>query len=76
MVTLWLAEKQYFKTGTFPHNSTSGKVQDVSHYTQLIWRKTDKVGCALSDAGPEEILVCRYSRPGNIIGEKPRKMPL
>jgi hypothetical protein len=70
MVNLWVAEKKYYKSGTFPHNSTTGNVADVSHYTQMIWHNTGQVGCGLSGIGAEEILVCRYARPGNVIGVK------
>ena len=35
----------------------------------LVWRRTTHVGCALSAAGAEEILVCRYSSSGNVIGQ-------
>lgn len=69
MVGLWVAEKKNFKPGIFPANSRSGQVEDVSHYTQLVWRRTTHVGCALSAAGAEEILVCRYSSSGNVIGQ-------
>jgi len=69
MVGLWIAEKKQFKPGVFPFNSRSGRVEDVSHYTQLIWRSTDKVGCAASSVGAEEIMVCRYSSAGNILGQ-------
>lgn len=71
MVAYWIAEKRYFKAGTFPNNSLTGHHQDVSHYTQIVWQGTREVGCGLSYAEGEEILVCRYARPGNIIGEKP-----
>ena len=69
MVALWIAEKKYYKHGVFPANSRTGKIEDVSHYTQLIWRRTKRVGCAISSSGPEEILVCRYSSAGNVIGQ-------
>lgn len=68
MVGLWIEEKRYFKPGTFPHNSVTGRVTDVSHYTQLVWRTTAQVGCARSVGRSEEIMVCRYSRPGNLLG--------
>ncbi len=71
MVNLWIAEKAHFVPGTFPNNSKTGRVEDVSHYTQLVWRRTAQVGCALSRAGEEEILVCRYSVPGNVRGREP-----
>lgn len=69
MVGLWIAEKRHFKAGTFPHNSRSGRMEDVTHYTQLIWRKTTHVGCAASIIGPEEVIVCRYRTAGNIYGQ-------
>lgn len=68
MVTLWISEKRHFRSGIFPGISRTGNVADVSHYTQLMWRSTREVGCALSRGAREEILVCRYSSPGNIIG--------
>ncbi|MBC7586289.1 MAG: SCP-like extracellular [Tardiphaga sp.] len=71
MIGLWLAEKRDFKPGTFPSNSRSNDVTRVSHYTQLVWARTNAVGCALAKGRDEDFLVCRYSRPGNIIGEQP-----
>lgn len=71
MVGLWLAEKRDFKPGTFPLNSHSNDVRKVSHYTQLIWARTNSVGCALERGQDEEFLVCRYTRAGNVIGERP-----
>lgn len=68
MVGLWLREKQHFRPGRFPDNSRTSDVTDVAHYTQLVWRDTREVGCALS-RGDEAILVCRYSKPGNIMGQ-------
>lgn len=71
MVGLWIAEKAYFTKGVFPENSKTGHVQDVSHYTQLVWRRTGSVGCAIGKGEQEEILVCRYSEPGNRRGIDP-----
>nr|WP_240500042.1 CAP domain-containing protein [Sphingomonas montana] len=70
MINLWVSEKREFRTGTFPTNSRTGNVRDVAHYTQMIWRSTGEVGCALSRGASEEILVCRYRNPGNVIGQK------
>jgi hypothetical protein len=71
MVGLWISEKKYFKSGTFPKNSITGRVEDVGHFTQLVWRDSAEVGCAKSVGGGEEVLVCRYSSPGNIMGRAP-----
>lgn len=71
MVGLWVAEKRDYKTGVFPNNSRTGEVENVGHYTQLIWAKTDSVGCALEKGKVEDILVCRYSSAGNVLGQRP-----
>ena len=71
MVGLWTAEKRDFKPGVFPNNSRDGQVENVSHYTQLIWSRTGSVGCALEKGRREDVLVCRYSEAGNVLGERP-----
>lgn len=71
MVGGWLAEKRNFRPGVFPNNSNTGRVEDVGHYTQMIWRNSGEVGCAMSRSTREDLLVCRYSEAGNWIGERP-----
>lgn len=71
MVDGWVREKRFFRYGDFPHNSTTGRVEDVGHYTQLVWRRTRQVGCALARGAQEDVLVCRYSEAGNYLGERP-----
>lgn len=71
MVGGWIREKRYFKSGTFPNNSVTGRVEDIGHYTQLMWRETGQVGCARATGQREDVLVCRYSQAGNYLGEKP-----
>lgn len=38
----------------------------VGHFTQVIWRTTTHVGCAMAVCGGDNYWVCRYSPPGNI----------
>ena len=71
MVGAWVREKRYFRPGLFPNNSTTGRMEDVGHYTQLVWRATTQVGCAEAASTSEDILVCRYAEAGNYIGERP-----
>ena len=71
MVGLWAAEKKDYRPGVFPNNSRSGDVENVGHYTQMIWRESGQVGCATAVGRYEEFLVCRYSAAGNVYGERP-----
>jgi hypothetical protein len=71
MVDAWLRERRFFHPGLFPNNSTTGRWEDVGHYTQVVWRATTEVGCAEASSGSEDILVCRYAEAGNYRGEAP-----
>jgi hypothetical protein len=71
MVGGWTEEKKDFRPGRFPDNSATGDFADVGHYTQLMWRESDRVGCALAEGAEEEVLVCRYRTAGNVVGERP-----
>jgi Cysteine-rich secretory protein family len=72
MVSAWTAERQYYRRGIFPKVSTTGAWSDVGHYTQMIWHNTTHVGCAIARSEGDEYLVCRYSPPGNWIGQDPQ----
>ena len=71
MVGMWIREKRHYQPGRFHANSRTGRVEDVGHYTQLMWRGTDQVGCAVAKGIREDVLVCRYSNAGNVIGRTP-----
>ena len=70
MVNFWGNEKDGFVYGIFPDCKASRSAV-VGHYTQMIWKNTTLVGCALVSNGKMDYLVCRYSAPGNVVGEKP-----
>lgn len=70
MVASWAAERRYFRPGIFPAVSTTGNWLDVSHYTQMIWRSTTRVGCAVYRTRQWDYLICRYSPPGNQDGKR------
>ena len=60
----WGEEKKYYNGGKNINNKNG-------HYTQMVWWSTNYVGCAFAKCKKgAEIWVCRYSPPGNIIGEK------
>ncbi|MGV8929649.1 MAG: CAP domain-containing protein [Brevundimonas sp.] len=66
----WIAEKADYRHDAFPQVSRTGNWADVSHYTQVIWRTTTHVGCALAARGDRTVLACRYAPPGNIDGRR------
>ncbi len=41
------------------------------HYTQIVWRTTRAVGCAVASDAYRQVWVCEYDPPGNIIGSRP-----
>lgn len=68
VVAAWASERRDYDHA---HNRCrAGKA--CGHYTQIVWRRTTEVGCAMSvcpDQG--QIWVCRYQPPGNWVGERP-----
>lgn len=65
---LWVREERHLKAGTFPDVSRTGRFADVGHFTQMVWRSTKRVGCAMGDNGTQNFLVCRYYPAGNVAG--------
>ncbi len=43
----------------------------VGHYTQMVWKDTRSVGCAVARSRTDDYLVCRYHPQGNVMGESP-----
>jgi hypothetical protein len=68
MVGAWIAERAYYRPGVFPYVSRTGNWSDVGHYTQMVWRGTTRVGCAIYPARGWDYLICRYTPPGNVDG--------
>ena len=54
------------------YNYSNNSCRSVcGHYTQVVWKKSKRVGCALATCGRAEVWACNYYPPGNYIGEKP-----
>lgn len=69
LVSTWLAEKAVFVPGIFPNTSRTGNWIHASHYTQVIWPATRRIGCAMATGRGNNYLVCRYSPKGNQDGK-------
>ena len=68
-VNMWGDEKSLY-TSYVPIDSSN--YQTFGHYTQMVWRDTTQIGCAVvTCASGGSVVVCRYSPPGNYLGEYP-----
>ena len=65
----WIAERGDFVNLPTPNFSRTGRAQDVTHYTQIVWRGSTAVGCALASNRTDDFLVCRYAPAGNVMGQ-------
>jgi len=45
--------------------------RNCGHYTQLVWKSTLRLGCAVARHKDKEIWVCEYDPPGNVSGRSP-----
>ena len=51
-------------------NNSCGS-DECGHYTQIVWRTTRFVGCAVAGDSERQVWVCEYDPPGNVIGYAP-----
>ena len=65
VVSAWAEEAKDYQ---YSANSCSGV---CGHYTQVVWRDTKAVGCAVGRDAAREIWVCNYAPYGNVVGERP-----
>ncbi len=72
MLGTFLDEKPLLRpAGRLPDLSRTGRWQDVGHYSQMIWRGTRRLGCAVAESAAYDYLVCRYFPAGNLFGKGP-----
>lgn len=69
VVDSWGSEKAYYN---YAKNSCKAG-EMCGHYTQVVWRTTQKVGCAVAvcEDTQEQVWVCQYQPAGNWEGQKP-----
>ncbi|XP_004230668.1 pathogenesis-related leaf protein 4-like [Solanum lycopersicum] len=67
-VNLWVGEKK-----NYDYASNTCREGMCGHYTQVVWKNTEQVGCARLKCSNGEwwFVSCNYYPPGNYVGEKP-----
>ena len=66
-VASWMAEAAMY-------DYASGDITTAGHYTQIVWRASVRIGCAIVDCPNlkyHDTVLCDYAPGGNIIGERP-----
>lgn len=68
-VDSWGSEKRDYDDAN--NRCKPGKV--CGHYTQLVWKASTRVGCAMAvcEDSQEQVWVCQYQPAGNVVGRKP-----
>ncbi|CAL5042759.1 unnamed protein product [Urochloa decumbens] len=68
-VASWVKEKANYDC----ESNQCARRRKCGHYTQLVWAKTKKVGCAAveCDGGAGTFIICSYDPPGNVKGKAP-----
>jgi pathogenesis-related protein 1 len=69
MITnIWADERRDYRYRS--NSCRRGKI--CGHYTQVVWRETQEIGCAKAICrNQSQLWVCNYNPPGNYSGEKP-----
>lgn len=68
VVKVWADEEQWYN---YQRNSCQPG-QRCGHYTQIVWKNTTEVGCAMKICPDQsQTWVCSYNPPGNFMGMRP-----
>ena len=65
----WASEEAFYDYDT--NSCQPGEM--CGHYTQIVWEKTERVGCAMITCkdGSEYMWMCNYDPAGNMVGSRP-----
>jgi pathogenesis-related protein 1 len=68
-VNSWGSEKRDYNY--VKNTCKSGKM--CGHYTQMVWKASTQVGCAIAvcEDSQDQVWVCQYQPTGNWVGSKP-----
>ena len=68
VVNAWASEEKFYN---YQQNRCQ-RGQQCGHYTQIVWKDTREVGCAMKVCPDKsQTWVCSYNPPGNYVGFRP-----
>lgn len=75
----WYAERVDYRYGAVGETCTKkcygrGRPCMTGHFTQMMWERSDAIGCAVGRCPTGEqvyVAVCQYGPGGNLVGERP-----
>ncbi|KAG9448267.1 hypothetical protein H6P81_014395 [Aristolochia fimbriata] len=71
-VAAWANEYAFYNSS----NNSCESGNDCGHYTQIIWRTSQKMGCErVNCPSGDTYVTCNYDPPGNYVGETPFDVP-
>lgn len=47
----------------------------TGHFTAMVWKATRRLGCAKGNCPGQNLWVCQYDPPGNMMGAFPQNVP-
>lgn len=62
VVQVWVDERESYDFGS------GGFSMETGHFTQVVWKGTERLGCATLECNGLDMWVCNYDPPGNMRG--------
>jgi glioma pathogenesis-related protein 2 len=73
--TSWAADRWWYDENAQYDYNNPGFSPATGHFTQMVWKDTTSIGCGHAQCGGTGYWVCRYSPPGNWLGQFPQNVP-